>query len=57
MRLAVWTISAKRCFQLMRIFKRLAPGGTCPPPGGLEAVAPSGTCPPLGDLAAVSPSY
>jgi len=36
--------------------RRLAPGGTCPPPGGLEAVAPSGTCPPLGDLAAVSPS-
>jgi len=36
--------------------RRLAPGGTCPPPGGLEAVAPSGTCPPLGDLVAVSPS-
>ncbi|QCD96269.1 hypothetical protein DEO72_LG6g971 [Vigna unguiculata] len=36
--------------------RRLAPGGTCPPPGGLEAVAPSGTCPPLGDLAAQSPS-
>jgi len=29
--------SARRCFQLMRIFRRLAPGGTCPLPGGLEA--------------------
>ncbi|QCD83101.1 hypothetical protein DEO72_LG2g3444 [Vigna unguiculata] len=25
--------------------RRLAPGGTCPPPGGLEAVAPSGVKP------------
>jgi len=48
--------SARRCLQLLTILGRLAPGGTCPPPGGLEAVAPSGTCPPLGDLAAVSPS-
>jgi len=39
------------------VLRRLAPGGTRPPPGGLEAVAPSGTCPPLGDLAAVSPSW
>jgi len=31
-------------------------GGTCPSPGGLEAVAPSSTHPPLGDLAVVSPS-
>jgi len=37
------------------ILRRLAPGGTCPPPGGLEVVAPSGTCPPLGDVVAVSP--
>jgi len=35
----------------------LALGGTCPPPGGPEAVAPSTTCPPLGDLAVVSPKY
>jgi len=28
---------------------RLAPGGTCPPPGGLETAAHGGTCPPLGD--------
>jgi len=38
------------------VLRRLAPGDTSPPPGGLEVVAPCGTCPPLGDLAAVSPS-
>jgi len=37
------------------ILRCLAPSGTCPPPGGLEAVAPSSTCPPLGDLVVVSP--
>jgi len=41
----------------MVVHRRLAPGGTCPPPGGLEAIAPSGTCPPLCDLAAVSSKY
>jgi len=50
-------VFARRLMQnLKSILRRLAPGGTCPPPGGLEAVAPSGTCPPLGDLAVVSPS-
>jgi len=48
--------SARQCLQLLMVLRRLAPGGTCPPPGGLEAVAPSGTCPPLGDLTVVSPS-
>ena len=38
------------------ILRRLAPGGTCSPPDGLEFVAPSGTCPPLGDLVVVSPT-
>jgi len=26
--------------------RRLAPGGTRPPPSGLEAAVPGGTCPP-----------
>ena len=30
--------------------KRLAPGGTRPPPGSLEAAAPGGTCPPPGNF-------
>ncbi|QCE10528.1 hypothetical protein DEO72_LG10g1758 [Vigna unguiculata] len=33
---------ARRWQLCMRISRRLAPGGTCPLPGGLEAVAPSG---------------
>jgi len=41
----------------LRVFRRLVSDGTCPPPGGLEAVASSCTCPLLGDLADVSPSY
>jgi len=34
--------------------RHYAPGGTCPPPGGLEAVAPGGTCPPPGNFAIAS---
>jgi len=30
--------------------RRLAHGGTRPPPGSLEAVAPGSTCPPSGDF-------
>ncbi|QCD86537.1 hypothetical protein DEO72_LG3g1060 [Vigna unguiculata] len=45
--------TARRWQLCVRILRRLVPGGTCPPPGGLGAVAPSGTCPPLGDLAAL----
>jgi len=48
---------AGRWLQILWFLRRLAPGGTCPPSGGLEAVATSGTCPSLGDLVVVSPSY
>ena len=27
----------KRCLQLLMVLRRLAPGGTCPPSGSLEA--------------------
>ncbi|QCE04171.1 hypothetical protein DEO72_LG8g2204 [Vigna unguiculata] len=51
-RLAVLTVPPGGSYRFVGS-RCLAPGGTCPPPGGLEAVAPSGTCPPLGDLAAL----
>jgi len=34
--------------------RRYAPGGTCPPPGGLEAAVPGDTCPLLSDFAAAT---
>ena len=32
-------------------------GGTCPPPGDLEAAAPGNTCPPSGDFVAADWCY
>jgi len=34
-----------------------APGGVCPPPGGLEAATPVGMCPSSGDFASVDWCY
>jgi len=39
---------AKRCLRWLMVLRRLTPGGTCPPPGGLAATG--GTCPPPGDF-------
>ena len=47
---------ARRCLQLLMVLRHLAPGHTCPLPGGLEAVAPSDTCPLPGGLETVAPS-
>jgi len=32
-------ITTRRYLQDSRFFRRLAPGGTCPPPGSLEAAS------------------